>query len=216
MLPKSNTGILVSLLALAGCLLMFVLVPVDTLRGWTREDAFFEIGAVVGYWVAALICLSQALRGHGTPFYANSALLLFLLGARELDWHKKFTTASILKLSYYFKLQVPAGERLIALAIVICILAFTIYYIARYVPPFIRHLRAREPFAITVCCALVVLVLSKIMDRLVNILKDDYGLAVPAWLEKVQLSLEEPLEFMIPVLVILALHQASSDHKKPA
>jgi hypothetical protein len=208
MLAKPGAGILISLMALAGCLLMFAFVPIEDLKNWTREDAFFEYGSIVGYWAAALLCLLQAYRGVSARFHASTALLLFLLGARELDWHKKFTTASILKLNYYFKMQVPAFERLIATAVVIFILIFTAYYIVRYVPPFLRNLRRREPSAITVCCALVALVFSKIMDRLVNILQDDYGLAVAEWLVKLQLSIEEPVEMLIPILIMVAMYQA--------
>jgi hypothetical protein len=214
MLRGPGAGIFISVLALAGCLLMFLLVPIEDLRDWTREDAFFEIGSIAGYWIAALACLILAARGRGVRFHAGTTLLLFLLGARELDWHKKFTTASILKLNYYFKLQVPAAERLIALVIVIGILAFSFYYIARYLPPLIRRLRSGDAAAISVCCAVVILIFSKIMDRLVNILKDDYSLSIPIWLEKLQLSLEEPLELLIPVLVILALYQSNLAFKQ--
>jgi hypothetical protein len=181
MLAKPAAGILISLLALAGCLLMFLFVPIDVLSNWTREDAFFEIGSFVGYWVAALICLFQAYRGYGTRFYTSTALLLFLFGARELDWHKRFTTASILKLNYYLKMQVPTEEKLIAIVVVTFILVFTLYYIVTYFPTFMRNLRGREASAITVCCLVVVLVFTKIVDRYVNILQDDVGFAVSAW-----------------------------------
>jgi hypothetical protein len=46
------------------------------------------------------------------------------------------------------------------------------------------------------------------MDRLVNILQDDYGLAVAEWLVKLQLSIEEPVEMLIPILIMVAMYQA--------
>lgn len=214
MLRSTNAGIIITASALAGCLVMFLLIPIENLRDWTREDAFFEIGSVAGYWLAALICLILTVRGRSMRFHAETAILMFLLGARELDWHNKFTTASILKLNYYLKLQVPTQERLIGLLIAVCILVFIFYYVYRYLPQLIRMTRSGDRAAITVCCAIATLVFSKFMDRLVNILKDDYSLSVPIWLEKLQLSLEEPLEFMIPVLIILALYQASSAYRE--
>jgi len=207
MLAKPVSGILISLLALAGCLLMFVFAPIEDLKNWTREDAFFEYGSIAGYWIAVLVCLILAVRGHAARFHADTALLLFLFGARELDWHKKFTTASVLKSNYYLKMHVSTGERLVAGVIMLLVLVFIVYYLARYVPPFIRNLRQRQPAAITVCCSLVALVVSKFMDRLINVLQDDYGFAVAEWLIRLQLSIEEPLEMMIPVLILLALYQ---------
>lgn len=206
-----RTGLTVCAAAFIGCLLMFAFVPFDVLRGWMREDGFFETGSIIGYWIATLACLFLAMRGHDTWFHAATALLMFLLSAREMDWHKKFTTASILKSNYYLKMHVPARERLIAGVVIVLILAFLIYYAIKYLPPFLRKLRARNAAAITVGCTLAVLVFTKIMDRLINILKDDYNLTVSEWLVKFQLSTEEPLEMLIPILVLVALYQAQRE-----
>jgi len=205
-------GVILSLLAILGCFGMLAFVPYPTLLGWTREDAFFEVGSVVGYWLGALACL--ALMRRDARLFGLSAILVFLLGARELDWHKAFTTDSLLKSNYYLKSAAPMSEKVIAGIVVLCIFALAIYYLARYAGPFLRALRARRAPAISIACVFGLLGFTKVVDRSVSVLKDDYAVRVPEWAVQLQTALEEPLEFFIPVLILLALYQTWSESKR--
>lgn len=134
-------------------------------------------------------------------------MLLFLFGARELDWHKAFTTDSVLKSNYYLKSAAPLTEKLIAGAVVLLIFALVIYYLACYLRPFLQGLLRRSPPAISIACTFVLLAFTKVVDRSVSVLEVDYGVRVPEWVERLQTALEEPLEFFIPILILLALYQ---------
>ena len=72
----------------------------------------------------------------------------------------------------------------------------------------LRRLRERSPAAITLATALVVLVLTKMADRLPDVMRHDFGAVVPAWLLHLQAVFEEPLESTIPLLFLLAIAQA--------
>jgi|HigsolmetaAR202D_1030399.scaffolds.fasta_scaffold06347_2 hypothetical protein len=204
-LRSPYAAVVLSILAIIGCLAMLALVPYPTLLDWTREDAFFEMGSVVGYWLAMVIALLMARRDP--KLFTLSAVLLFLFGARELDWHKAFTTDSVLKSNYYLKSAAPLTEKLIAGAVVLLIFALVIYYLACYLRPFLQGLLRRSPPAISIACTFVLLAFTKVVDRSVSVLEVDYGVRVPEWVERLQTALEEPLEFFIPILILLALYQ---------
>lgn len=204
-LVRPTLGPLVAGLAVVACLAMALWVPRETLEAWTAEGAFFEAGSVVGWWVGALLCIGL-LRSE-PRFYALTAALLLLAGARELDWHKAFTTDSVLKTNYYLETVAPLGEKLLAAGFVVLVAIMVAYYLRAYLPDLWRGLRARRAAAVTAATVIALLVFTKTFDRVPNQLKDDYGLVVPDWVWHLQLAMEEPLEFVIPLLVIVAIVQ---------
>jgi hypothetical protein len=193
-----------ALFALA-CLLM-LLLPLDELKRWTSEEGLFEQASWVVYFVVAAICLF--LVRHDARLYATSAVVVLAMGARELDLHRRFTTDSILKSRYYLKVQAPLVEKLLAGAVVLALTAVVLYMLVRYLPLFLRRLRSRSPAAITLATSFLVLMLTKIADRLPDVMRHDFGAVVPGWLLHLQAVFEEPLESTIPLLFLLAIVQA--------
>ncbi len=188
-----------------GCLLM-LLLPLDELKRWTSEEGLFEQGSWVVYFVVAAVCLF--LMREDPRLYATSAVVVLAMAARELDLHRRFTTDSMLKSRYYLKVQAPLIEKLIAGAVVLALTAVVLYMLVRYLPLLLRRLRERSPAAITLATSFVVLVLTKIADRLPDLVRHDFGAVVPAWLLHLQAVFEEPLESTIPLLFLLAIVQA--------
>jgi hypothetical protein len=198
------------------CAALYLLVPPDILRGLTRENGFFEIGSAVGWFLLAAMLAILAIVRRPHRLYALSAVITALLGMRELDFHKLFTTDSILKTNYYFKVSAPLGEKLAGAAVALGIVLLVAYYVVRYGPIFLRRLRGRGSAAITVAFGLGLLAFSKLVDRSVSVLKDDMHVRVTEWQVHLQTAFEEPLEFFLPLIMLLVVWQHVRDAPAPA
>jgi hypothetical protein len=208
------TGTVAAGIAIALCTSLYLLVPPPTLRDWIKEDGFFEIGSAAIWFAAAAVLAALSAYRSPRALFAASAVITFLFGARELDWHKAFTTDSLLKSNYYLKSSAPLAEKLIAGVVVLAIALVVGYVVVRYGMRFLKRLASLYPPALTLAHALVLLVLTKLIDRSVNVLKDDWQLAVPERLMHLQAAFEEPLEFFVPLIVLLAIWQYAGDAER--
>lgn len=204
-LTRPYAAVVFTVLFALGCLLMLFL-PLDELKHWTSEEGLFEQASWVVYFAVAATCL--LLVRDDVRLYGTSAVVVLAMGARELDLHRRFTTDSMLKSRYYLKVQAPLIEKLLAGAVVLALTAVVLYMLVRYLPLLLRRLRERSPAAITLATSFVVLVLTKIADRLPDVMRHDFGAVVPAWLLHLQAVYEEPLESTLPLLFLLAIVQA--------
>lgn len=204
-LTRPYAAVVFTVLFALGCLLM-LLLPLDELKHWTSEEGLFEQASWVVYFVVAATCLF--LVRDDARLYGTSAVVVLAMGARELDLHRRFTTDSMLKSRYYLKVQAPLIEKLLAGAVVLALTAVVLYMLVRYLPLLLRRLRERSPAAITLATSFGVLVLTKIADRLPDVMRHDFGAVVPAWLLHLQAVFEEPLESTLPLLFLLAIVQA--------
>jgi hypothetical protein len=65
-----------------------------------------------------------------------------------------------------------------------------------------------NPTAVTVASLFVLLMLVKILDRSLGMVEEIGGYAPPLPLRALQLFLEEPLEMLLPLLVVIAIARA--------
>ncbi|HEX7054802.1 MAG TPA: hypothetical protein VF211_12825 [Burkholderiales bacterium] len=205
-LTRPYAAVAVALVAFLASLLLMLVLPLETFRRWTSEEGFFEQASWIGYLAAGALCLLMARRDP--RLYLPCSVVLLAMCARELDWHRRFTTDSFLKSRYFLKVQAPLAEKLIAGAVVLALTALVLYLVVRYWRPFLRALRARVPAAVTLATTVALLVVTKTADRLPGILRDDYGLRLPDALARLDMVLEEPMELAIPLLILLAIAQA--------
>lgn len=134
------------------------------------------------------------------------ATVMTAFGLRELDLHKAWTEISVLKLRFWIGAQ-PLAHKAAALA-VLAPVVWALGWLARHRAAMLwRALRGRHPVAVTAAVFLVTLVLTKAVDRGVNILSDDLGVAVPARARALGLAFEEVLEMALALLVLLGLAQ---------
>src|SRR5699024_7648304 len=105
------------------------------------------------------------------------------------------------------KTPAPLGEKLVAGAVVLAIAVLLVYFLARHGVSFLRQLRSMQPGALTLAHGLGLLVLSKVIDRSVSVLEDDMNMDVADWFVQFQAAFEEPLEFFLPIMVLLAVWQ---------
>jgi hypothetical protein len=123
--------------------------------------------------------------------------------ARELDWHRRFTTVSIEKgfyLGFFVSRAVPWPEKLAVGAVLALLGAAVITLVLRERRTFVLSLRARHPAAVAALGGLAVLLLSQAFDKATG----RAGRALPG-LTLLWKALEETLELAGAGLCLLAL-----------
>lgn len=193
--------VLTFLLACGACLLL----PEATVQRWTAEDGPVENLTVFLYIVAAAaLVAANAKLPKGLALVLAIAMLAF--AARESNWHRDFTGTSMLRVSYYLG-SAPLAHKLASLGVLLPVLAAFAWLGWALVAHLRRHGPARTPANFAIATFLVVLVFSKAVDRSVALLVQDFGVAGAADWKTLQLAIEEPLEMMLPVIVLVALAQ---------
>ena len=192
------------LAALASIALGILAAPADVVA-WTAEEGFIERSTVMLYFFAGLAVAGdrEQLR---PPVWIAVVALLTAAAARELDWHKAFTGGSILKLSYYFG-AAPLRHKLVALAVLACVGLAAAYLARRFARAVWRGLRAHDAVAFTAVTVFACLVISKITDRSLTVLAQDWHVSISAQARALQLAIEELMELELPALVLLGLVQ---------
>lgn len=143
-----------------------------------------------------------------------SGIVMLAFCLRELDWHKQFTGASALRLSWYAE-PAAVGAKLVVASVLLSVLTALGWLVWRHAREVWQGWRERWPMAVTLGAFLVTLVLAKTLDRSVGILVGDYGVDVPLVWKALRTAFEEWFELGLSVLVILALlqHRAARSHR---
>ena len=143
----------------------------DRLNALTKEDGWIEVTTAALY-LAAVVALLASWR-LDARFFAHSAFIVGLLGARELDLHKAFTTDSVLTTRFFFRDHVGLQEKLVAGAVVLVLAVIVLAYL-RYWRRLRDGLVRRSPAAVSVALMIVMLPGTKFLDA--------FGRnAVPQW-----------------------------------
>ena len=98
-------------------------------------------------------------------------------------------------------------DKLLAILILLPIIWMLFHFIRNHAGTFFRELCNKEGHAITILVFFVVLAVSKCIDRSLNVLTELYGMHFTDCLVALQLSQEEFLECLLPVLIIVASWQ---------
>jgi hypothetical protein len=179
---------------------------------WISPDFLSEEGPVEfgTLWVygAAVLC-ALLLRGPGTSRLdlAAAAVLLLAMMAREADLHKAMFGLSILKSRFYLDATSP-WPVLAALAVLLPIVLSGLWLLVRHGRRWLRPMAQWTAPMVSVTVLVAAMVVAKILDRTPATL-DDLGLLqrTPQAIVYVMLSLEEILEFALPVFAIAAIVQ---------
>jgi hypothetical protein len=195
---------LASVVALAS-LAAWLVFPAERVIDWTHEGSVIEDLTIALYLVAAVGILA-AWRSLPKGVAAALALTMLAFAAREADWHIHFTGTSMLRVSYYLG-PAPAMHKLVSLAAVAALLAGWLYLAIRAVRAWrSKRLHAGAVGANTLTF-LGVLVFAKVLDRLLSVLAEDFGVATDAAMRALQVAIEEPLEMILPVIVLATVWQ---------
>lgn len=175
-----------------------------------QEGGWIESASWISYFVAAGFILLQTYR---FPNRWCLAVGTMLLGMRELDFDKRFSTMGIFKSRFYGSDEVPLGEKLIAALITAAIVATLFFVVKEHLKPFIKRIRACEGASWSVLIAGGVLVFSKSIDGLSRKL-EPFGIEPSAAFERVVESVEECFELSGALLVLIAAVGALSHRSK--
>jgi hypothetical protein len=142
------------------------------------------------------------------------AICAFLMGGRELDWHKAFTTHGIFSTKLYFYDTVPLAEKVIAGAFVVVLLTLLVMMAARSRHDLRRLVAERSPAIWGLATLVAILPVIKLIDGLPRMVREAGG-ALDAGVVKALLSVEEIGEMALPLLMMLLILQIAR-RKEPA
>ena len=114
---------------------------------------------------------------------------------------------SILKANFYRKFA-TVPQIGIALLIIFPVLFSIGFLVVKHGSWLVNGTRRRHPTAVTTTSIFILLVFVKILDRSLGMIQELSSHAPPLPLQVLQLSLEEPLEMILPLLIIVAIAQA--------
>ena len=174
----------------------------ERLAALTRESGWIEVATAILYFVAVAALLASW-RWDGR-FMVHSAFIVSLLGARELEAHKAFTTDSVLGTRFYFRDHVELPEKLIAGAVMLVLLVIVLRYLRNWHR--LRHgLVLRSPAAISAALAILLLPATKSLDAFGRV-AIGLGFEINFDINVVGI-VEESVELAIPVVILLAAIQ---------
>lgn len=200
--------LLTSLLAL----LSSFLLDYDVLFRFVDEGGFIETLTLLFYLVAALFALCYPLKIIRLPSRIAIAILMLAMLAREADLHKIFGM-SMLKIKFWLTDQSTVSHKILA-ALILLFLIFALYTLIRHsAKRWLSDLKQGQNYAVTLFIFFIVLIVSKLIDRSVNMVYEITGWMAPTWLIAIQLPQEEYLECLLPLLIIVAIIQYVNNNK---
>lgn len=190
--------------AIAVALTFAAVAGPDTARPLLSESGMFENLSAVFHFGAMGLALLW--RRRAPAVLGLIGISAFLMGGRELDWHKAFTTHGIFSTKLYARDTVPLAEKLIAGAVVATLLTLLVLVLVRSRHD-LRRLAAQRAAALWGLATLVaILPMLKLMDALPRLVREAGRSLDPAVIQSL-LSVEEIGEMALPLLVMLAIVQ---------
>lgn len=203
-------------LAFLLCLAFWLSTPGEEVRAIMSEQGPVEVASAVLLGIAALALALRARKAH-PRFFLSTALLVAIMGARELDLDHAATSESILSIRFYSFPSVPLTQKLLVAPFVLALGLFILDYARRFGPPMLRGLRLRHAGAYSAANVLFLILFSLSIDGAGRKLHALFGVDLPDNAIRPLLSaLEEGMEMMIPVVILWALLQAARPAGEPA
>jgi hypothetical protein len=207
---RAATGCWIVLTALVLAVGAWMLLPLDVVASLSSEGALVEESTAVLFFVAAAATLSLRRNAVGLALVAALCTLFLAFGARELDLHRAWTHGSMLKVSFYLG-PAPLVSKLISVAVLALFATSVIYLLRVGVAWLPGALRKRSPVAVTIFMFILALVASKLLDRSISVLHEDFGVFFSPGVPVLTQAMEEMLELTLPLLGLLGILQ----HRQP-
>lgn len=200
--PFLSFYILAGLLATA---VLAVILDVTTAEQLSREGRLIEDVTVVLYLCVVLYLLFVASGRRRFRYHSAFVVLLFTL--RELDMHSRLTSIRINNFSYYIEPTTPLLERVAVGAVLLISLYALIRYMINYGRKLVSGVRNRYASALTVAAALLITLITKLLDSAPRILRESFATTLSREVKTPMRVIEEILELGIPLLMLLACLQ---------
>lgn len=160
------------------------------------ETGPIELLSIVAWLVlAALFAFSAFRPGVKWPM----AALFGIFAAREADLHKAFTTQGMLKINYYTKAPAPLGEKVVAGIVALVIIGVLLYGGFLFMRFLIVRSGWRSHAGRWLVFAGFLFALSKLLDRLPNVMLEEHGIAFSPLMNLYFAALEEGWELWVPL-----------------
>lgn len=182
--------------------LLIYALPSEIGSAIVRENGVIEAPTALAFASAAGLAIWVSLRDRWCSGYAVAAILA-AAAAREMDFHRRFTTVSIEKgtyLGFFASRLVPWPEKLAVGAVLALLAAAAITLVVREHRAFFAGLRARRPAMVAALGGFVALAVAQAFDKA----SGRGGRALPG-LALLWKSLEENLELAGAVLFLIAV-----------
>ena len=157
--------------------------------------------------MAAVFAFGTRLGGSAKT---RAALVVMMLafGAREMDLHKYWAGKNVLKVSFYLG-SAPAHQKVVALALLAAIALALVTLLRHHGVEVWRGFRVGHPVFTMVVIFVVTMVITKILDRSVNTLAEDFGVLTPPSIGVLVGALEEIMELTPPMIAAIGWWQVS-------
>ncbi len=194
-------------------LILWFLMPTDTLVHLVEEGQLVENLTLVGYGIAILSLVLLPLPRCRRRTRVAVVVALLAMMAREADLHKYIDHMSMLKLRFWTG-SLPALDKLYALLSLVPIVIACLYLLIWHALPVLRAVRAGQAHAVTITTFVFLIGITNIIDRSLGMIKDSFGWHAPEWLVALQTSQEEFLELSLPLLALVAAIQYRREMRK--
>lgn len=188
--------------------LLWVSLPSADIARLTSEGGPVERTSQWLYFVMAAVFAFGARLSASAKTRAALVVLMLAFGAREMDLHRYWTGKSVLKVSFYLG-SAPAHQKVVALALLAAVALALVTLLRRHGVEVWRGFRVGRPVSTTVVIFIVTMVITKILDRSVNTLAEDFGVLTPPSIRMLVSTLEEIMELSPPMVAAIGWWQAS-------
>ncbi|WP_392563318.1 hypothetical protein RHO13_07435 [Orbus wheelerorum] len=205
-IKKQYSALWLTIITVLLALLSSIFLDHEWLLDFVDEDHFVENLTLVFYTIAIVFVLCYQFKAIKFSYRFSLAFVLFAMMAREADLHKVFGM-SMLKIKFWLTNAANLQSKAMAAVIILVILFAIFYIILNNYKAWYQDLKQKEAYAISVFIFFVVLVVSKILDRSLNMINEITGWMAPRWMVAFQQPQEEYLECILPLLIMIAVVQ---------
>lgn len=202
---KDQALLLLLLLPLPLSLSAWLVLPAEVLLAQMQEGALIENATAALYVMAACAAAIYAARNRILLRVAlPMGIVLLACAARESDWHTLFTGTSMLRVSYYLR-PAPLLHKFVSLTTVLCVAGSIAYLMVFLVQEWRKPGATAAKLRSWAILFFGVLLSGKVADRSLSIVSEFTAFAGGDNWRALQLVIEEPLELVLPLLVLVGL-----------
>ena len=200
------------LLIFYGFALQIVLFTPEVIHKYIfSEQGPYESLSPLLWLLLAIFSLCHSYFRISTRLVMASAAVLFAL--REWDLHKALFGTSFIKSRYYFNPEIPVMHKIGGALILAFILYLAIYLLVQYFKALKVQIKEPSRAFRYMNLALVLLVISKVLDRMSSQMVELFHVRLSAQTELIIWVLEESTEMLLPTMFLVAIILHSYKYK---
>lgn len=185
----------------------WAVLPLDVIFPIIHENGPIESMTIVFYFAAIACIWLSKIKLYSTPFIRILCTIAILaMAAREADLHKVIEGVNVLKVRFWTG-DSPISYKLITAATLLPMIFSVLYLLLTFYKPVLKAARQYVASAVTLVTFFILIVITKILDRSLDVVTQILSWDSPRWVTALQNSLEESLEMLLPILLIVFIFQ---------